>query len=90
MKYINATAALMQIQMVQMVMNQHGYHTMLTTPSQDATHSIELSVFFENEEDLHTQNILLQNLIRKDEEITIKYHTDPTLTGGWIDYNVEY
>ena len=90
MKYLNQTAALMQIQMVQMVMFQHGYHTMLTTPSDVSTHEIEFSVFFENEEELHTQNILLLNLIRKDEEIEINYYNDPTLKGGWIDYTVEF
>lgn len=76
--------------MVQMVMVQHGFHTMVTTPSQDATHMFDFSVFFEDEEELQTQNILLLNLIRKDEEIEIKYHTDAELKGGWIDYNVEF
>lgn len=76
--------------MVQMVMAQHGFHTMVTTPSDDSNNEIEFSVFFDNEEELHTQNILLLNLIRKEEEIEIKYHTDPTLKGGWIDYNVEF
>ena len=76
--------------MVQMVMVQHGFHTMVTTPSIDGVQEIEFSVFFDNEEELHTQNILLLNLIRKDEEIEIKYHTNSELKGGWIDYNVEF
>lgn len=90
MKYLNQTAALMQIQMVQMVMLQHGFHTMLTTPSDDSTQVIEFSVFFNDEEELHTQNILLMNLIRKEEEIEIHNHTNAELKGGWIDYNVEF
>ena len=76
--------------MVQMVMVQHGFHTMVSTPSDNSTPEIDFSVFFENEEELHTQNILLLNLIRNEEEIEIKYHTDLTLKGGWIDYNVKY
>lgn len=76
--------------MVQMVMMQHGFQTTVSTPFDNGTQEIEFTVFFENEEELHTQNILLLNLIRKDEEIEIKYNTKIAPKGGWINYNVEF
>lgn len=76
--------------MIQMVMLQHGFQTSLSTPSDDSTHEIEFTVFFDNEEELHTQNILLMDLIRKEEEIEIHYDNYVNLKGGWIFYNVEY
>lgn len=63
---------------------------MTSTPSPDSVNQIDFSVFFHNEEEKDEQEKALRGLMRDGDTIEVKYHTDPKMQGGWIDYTVEF
>lgn len=63
---------------------------MTSTPSPGSVDEIDFSVFFRNEDEKKEQEKLLRSLMRDGDSIEVKYHTDPSMKGGWIDYTVEF
>ena len=63
---------------------------MTSTPRPESENKIYFSVFFRTEEEKKEQEKLLRGLMRDGDNIEVKYHTDPSIKGGWIDYTVEF
>lgn len=88
--FVNKDLALLQVQHVQFCCSHLGWHTMTSTWRSESVNEIDFSVFFNTEEEKKEQEKLLRGLMRDGDSIEVKYHTDTSMRGGWIDYTVEF
>ena len=84
--YINKYMALLQAQHAQFCLVHDGFQTNLSTPSENSTHEIELTAFYETDEEGKRICRILKGL----------WHDGDTIKEGssrgirWYDYQVEF
>ena len=68
----------------------YGFHTTMTVGTVDCTHDVEVTVFWNDENQLRFIREWSHGLLRDGDGYEEKLHNDANLEGGWVTFNLKY
>lgn len=63
-----------------------GFHTTMTVGTDDCTHDVEVTVFWNDENQLRFIRDKSHGLLRDGDGYREKLYDDPSFSGGWCDF----
>lgn len=67
-----------------------GFHTTMTVGTDSCTHDVDVTVFWNDEDQLRFIRDKSHGLLRDGDSYEEKLHNDDKLEGGWVTFNLKF
>lgn len=90
MSKYNKLQTILQASSIYTMYAMMGFHTTMTVGNEDSMHQVEVTVFWNDENQLRLIRDKSHGLLRDGDGYQERNHNDPDLWGGWVDFILEY
>lgn len=90
MSNYNKLQTILQANSISTLFMMMGFHTTMTVGSEDSLHQVEVTVYWNDENQLRLIRDNSRGLLRDGDGYREANHNNPELSGGWCDFILEF